>query len=78
MMWNLKSFQRFTEFVAFLLNAQIFFKYFYRDRLFEWKHMRYAQKQEHPRQGKRVVDANFLLLIWNNKRDEWKAKSRSL
>ena len=40
--------------------------------------MRYAQKQEYPRQDKRVVDANFLLLIWNNKRDEWKAKSRSL
>ena len=78
MMWNLKSFERFTKFAAFLLNAQIFFQCFYRDRLFEWKHMRCAQKQEYPRKDKRVVDENFILLIWDNKCDEWKAKSRSL
>ena len=78
MMWNLKSIQKLTKFAAFLLNAQIFFQYFCRDRLSEWKHMRCAQKQEHPRQDKRVVDANFILLISDNKHDEWKAKSRSL
>ena len=71
--WNDVKFKIFSK---VLLNAQIFFQYFHRDKLFEWKHMRHAQKQECPRQDERVVDINFILLLWDKKLDEWKAKSR--
>ena len=63
----MKSFQNLARFAAFLLNAQIFFQYFCRDRLFEWKYMWCTQKQGYPRQDGRVVDANFTLFISDNK-----------